>query len=64
MTPWWTRNFFAARFPALSALMMLDAVRIGVAFAGLLTAAGGLSDLRDLWVHRLRGRTNDGSRVP
>jgi hypothetical protein len=54
-TSWFRRNFFAARFPWLQAYLSLNAVQMLVIIAGLVTAAAGIFELRQLFTQRSSG---------
>lgn len=64
LAPWsvlWQRNYFAAAFPALGALMASPYVRGAVSGLGLVTALGGLRDLVAAFLYRHPGPPSPSS---
>lgn len=51
-TIWWHRNYFAEMWPWLGAVMQWPAVHAAVPAAGIVTALGGVSDLRRALIDR------------
>jgi hypothetical protein len=45
-TGWWDRNLFARLVPVISVLMSSVAMRVVVGIVGMVTAVGGVIDLR------------------
>lgn len=55
-TVWWQRNFFADLLPWIRPLMASSAVRVAVVATGVVTAAAGMNDLKDVVFRRLAHR--------